>query len=85
MKTIKDFNNQEIDEMIQKRGLKLTCVVTVKSQLSDSSYLMIKDSEENFEKDKELFNLLILEEKYMLLTMDEIIHINNEGYFNETY
>lgn len=83
MKTLSDFSIQEIEEMLREKGLKLTCVVKVndvKQKGLNGSYLTIKSSEEQFERDKNIFNLRVLEENYMLLTCDEIKQIDKDGY-----
>lgn len=82
---MKDFSKEELLELIQERGLKIMEVLDVKQTGFTSPYKYIVHSQEQLQKDIELFNLTICGQEYFLLTDVEIKHIEKEGYLNETF
>ena len=82
---MKDFKKEELIELIQERGLKITEVLDVTQTGFTSPYKYVVHSQEQLQKDIELFNLTICGQEYLLLTDKEIEHIEKEGYLNETF
>ena len=67
---MKEFTTEELLEMINQRGLKPVMVMTVK-QGDFEPYKVPYSSMEEFEEDKRIFGLTLLNTEYMLLTNDE--------------
>ena len=67
---MKDFSTKELLEMINQRGLKPVMIMTVKQE-NFEPYKVPYTNIEKFEEDKRIFNLILLETDYMLLTDDE--------------
>ena len=67
---MKDFTTKELLEMINQRGLNLVMIMKVKQENSEP-YKVPYTNIEEFEEDKRIFNLILLETDYMLLTNDE--------------
>ena len=82
---MKDFSKEELIDLIQNRGLKITKVLDVTHTGSTSPYKYVVHSEEQLQQDIELFDLTVISTEYLLLTYDEIEHIEKEGYLNETF
>ena len=82
---MKDFSKEELLSLIQDRGLKITKVLDVTQSGFASPYKKVVYSEEQLQKDIELFDLTVCGTEYLLLTDEEIKHIEKEGYLNETF
>lgn len=67
---MKDFTTKELLEMINQRGLKTVMIMTVKQENSEP-YKVPYTNIEEFEEDKRIFGLSLLNTEYMLLTDDE--------------
>ena len=67
---MKDFTTKELLEMINQRGLKPYIVLTVKQE-NFEPYKVPYTNIEEFEEDKRIFNLTLIDTEYMLLTNDE--------------
>lgn len=67
---MKDFTTKELLEMINQRGLKPVMTMTVK-QGNSEPYKVPYTNIEEFEEDKRIFGLSLLNTEYMLLTDDE--------------
>ena len=67
---MKEFTNDELLEMIKHRGLKPVMVVTVKQESFDP-YKVPYSSIEEFEEDKRIFNLTLINTEYILVTDEE--------------
>ena len=73
---MKDFTTKELLEMINQRGFKPVMLMTVKQENFDP-YKVPYSSIEEFEEDKRIFGLTLLNTEYMLLTdAEEILKIN---------
>ena len=79
---MKEFTTEELLEMINQRGLKPVMIMTVKQKNSDS-YRVPYTKLEEFEEDKRIFNLILLDTEYMLLTDEEERTFIKEGYLPE--
>ncbi len=67
---MKDFTTKELLEMINQRGLKPVMLMAVKQENSEP-YKVPYTNIEEFEEDKRIFGLSLLNTEYMLLTDDE--------------
>ena len=67
---MKDFTTKELLEMINQRGLKPYMVLTVKQE-SFEPYNVPYSSIEEFEEDKRIFNLTLINTEYILVTDEE--------------
>ena len=76
---MQDFTKEELLEMIDKRDLKIVQVSTVQQEAFGQPY-MIAEDELEFEQTIKLFELTVLSQEYMILSDEEIKHINKEGY-----
>ena len=79
---MKDFTTKELLEMINQRGLKPVMIMKVKQENSEP-YKVPYTNIEEFEEDKRIFNLILLETDYMLLTNDEERECIRNGYLPE--
>lgn len=67
---MKEFSTEELLEMIKQRGLNPVMIVTVKQENFEPYKVPYRTIEE-FEEDKRIFNLTLLDTEYMLLTDEE--------------
>ena len=79
---MKKFTTEELLEMINQRGLKLYMVLTVKQE-SFEPYKVPYTTMEEFEEDKRIFGLTLLNTEYMLLTDAEERECIRNGYLPE--
>ena len=79
---MKKFVTEELLELINQRGLKPVMIMTVK-QGNSEPYKVPYTNIEEFEEDKRIFNLILLETAYMLLTNDEERECIRNGYLPE--
>ena len=79
---MKEFATDELLEMINQRGLKPYMVLTVKQE-SFEPYNVPYSSIEEFEEDKRIFGLTLLNTEYMLLTDAEERECIRNGYLPE--
>lgn len=77
---MKQFTNEELIRMINEKGLKITRVLDVQMKGFETPYKYVMHSEEQLAFDIKLYNLTVLGSEYMLLTDEEIEHIEKEGY-----
>ena len=78
---MKEFTTEELLEMIKDRGLKPVIVMTVKQE-NFEPYKKPYSSMDEFEKDKKIFNLTLLDTEYMLLTDEEEKFCIRKGYLS---
>ena len=76
---MEDFTKEELLKMINNRDLKIVQVSTVQQKGFGQPY-MIAEDELEFEETIKLFGLTVLSQEYMILSDEEIKHINKEGY-----
>ena len=79
---MKDFTTKELLEMINQSGLKPYMVLTVKQENFDT-YKVPYTTMEEFEEDKRIFGLTLIDTEYMLLTNDEERQCIRNGYLPE--
>ena len=79
---MKDFTTKELLEMINQRGLKPYMILTVKQENSEP-YKVPYTNIEEFEEDKRIFGLTLLNTEYMLLTDAEERECIRNGYLPE--
>ena len=79
---MKEFTTEELLEMINQRGLKPYMVLTVKQENFDT-YKVPYTTMEEFEEDKRIFGLTLIDTEYMLLTNDEERQCIRNGYLPE--
>lgn len=75
---MKNFTVEELLAMIEQRDLKPTLIVEVK-QGDFSPYKIPVKSLEELEQEKELHNLTVLNQEYMLLTDEEEKQLLKDG------
>lgn len=76
---MKEFTTEELLEMINDRGLKPVMIMTVKQE-NFEPYKVPYSSMEEFEEDKRIFNLTLINTEYMLLTDEEERKCSKDGY-----
>ena len=79
---MKEFATDELLEMIKQRRMKPVMIMTVKQE-SFEPYNVPYSSIEEFEEDKRIFGLTLLNTEYMLLTNDEERQCIRNGYLPE--
>lgn len=79
---MKDFTTEELLEMINQRGLKPVMIVTVKQE-NFEPYKVPYTNMEEFEEDKRIFNLTLIDTEYMLLTDKEESECIKDGILPE--
>ena len=79
---MKEFATDELLEMIKQRGMKPVMIMTVKQE-SFEPYNVPYSSIEEFEEDKRIFGLTLIDTEYMLLTNDEERQCIRNGYLPE--
>lgn len=67
---MKEFSTEELLEMIKQRGLKPVMIMTVKQE-NFEPYKVPYSTIEEFEEDKRIFNLTLIDTEYVLLTDSE--------------
>lgn len=78
-----EFSNEQLMEMIKDKDLNITLVLDVIQGDFTQPYKYIPSENTISQEEINLFNLKILSKKYMLLTNEEIKHIEKEGYLIE--
>ena len=79
---MKDFTTKELLEMINQRGLNPVMIMKVKQENSEP-YKVPYTNIEEFEEDKRIFGLTLLNTEYMLLTDAEERECIRNGYLPE--
>ncbi len=67
---MKEFTTDELLEMIKQRGLKPVMIMTVKQE-NFEPYKVPYSTIEEFEEDKRIFNLTLINTEYILVTDEE--------------
>lgn len=67
---MKEFTTDELLEMIKQRGLKPVMIITVKQE-NFEPYKVPYSTIEEFEEDKRIFNLTLINTEYILVTDEE--------------
>ncbi len=67
---MKEFTTDELLEMIKQRGLKPVMIMTVKQEKFEP-YKVPYSTIEEFEEDKRIFNLTLINTEYILVTDEE--------------
>ena len=80
---MKEFTTDELLEMIKQRGMKPVMIMTVKQGDIYEPYKVPYSTMEEFEEDKRIFNLTLLNTEYMLLTDAEERQCIRNGYLPE--
>jgi len=78
---MKEFSTEELLEMVKQRGLKPVMIMTVKQE-NFEPYKVPYSTMEEFEEDKRIFNLTLLDTEYMLLTDEEEKFCIRNGYLS---
>ena len=79
---MKEFAAEELLEMIKDRGLKPIIIATVKQE-NFEPYKVPYTSMGEFEEDKRIFNLTLIDTEYMLLTDEEEKFCIRKGHLPE--
>lgn len=72
------LSTEQLLDLIKDRGMKPVMVMTVKQE-NFSPYKVPYSSIEEFEQDKKLFNLTLIDTEYMLLTDEEERKLLKDG------
>lgn len=80
------FSKEQLLKLILDKGLEITLVATVDVKKSEypvfgiTSFLTTAIDEKDLEDKLKIYNLDLIDKKYMLLTNEEISHIEKKGY-----
>ena len=67
---MKEFTTDELLEMIKQRGMKPVMIMTVKQE-NFEPYKVPYSTMEEFEEDKRIFKLTLINAEYMMVTDEE--------------